>query len=279
MNSLLKVLILLTTLILSEGCLHRNVYIRSTDAISLGSRGFSHFANGEFENAIKFYHLALVNAMQNDLPYLQMKYLLNIGRVYFEKGNADSAFAYLGAAREKMVFYGDSAAISSVDGLVVLQNLKLNRRDAAANIISKYDGVKDEKLIIYWKTIRAHYIASENNIDSAFVLLSDARKWYEKKKFYDALPGNYLFTALLYCNNRNYNEADEWFLRTIKSLEKTPVQFIRWKALAGLTFCALHTGKKSDAFIYYERAASCKPAHEYLPLINRFEENDTLIFE
>lgn len=252
---------------------------RGVEARSFGSKGFGYYAKGEFQQAIKYYQLAYRSALSNDLPELQMKYLLNIGRTYYDDKNYDSAVKYYDDVKKKMIFYGSREGMSVVEGFYVLYYLKTGNTEYAARIIEEKNGC-DECTVndSYWQTIIAHYMISNDNTDSALKLLEKARTCFVKKKDYDALTDNYLSTALLYCNSKRYDVAEKWLKLAHVNMEKTLVQYPRFRILAALSFCEFHCGRREDALIYYERALACKPRDMAIPLAEELEAAEKLNF-
>jgi tetratricopeptide (TPR) repeat protein len=73
-----------------------------------GSRALPLFTEGNFTGAIKEYQKAYVHAARADLPIQQAQYLFNIGRVWYEAGELDSADQALQAAYREFSYYKDS---------------------------------------------------------------------------------------------------------------------------------------------------------------------------
>jgi tetratricopeptide (TPR) repeat protein len=255
----------LSIIIFFCSCGGRASLSRGEAAKVFGSRAYSYFSSGDFENALYFYQRARLEAAARDLPLQQSRYTFNIGRLFYEENLPDSALHYLSNACYMLSFNGDSSSASRAAGLIALLHGQKGNFDSADLICNKYSSEKNKDLKAFWISVKARLLFFQNDYTRAQVLLDSVAHYYKKAKNNDAVAGNYLLFANVYLKTKRYSDACEILRRALMCLDKTDVQFRRWKILLTLSECSFLNGDSSSGMIYYARAKDCIPSCFTLP--------------
>jgi tetratricopeptide (TPR) repeat protein len=250
---------IIIAVLLIPGCVSKHVFNRSITSVSYGSRAYSHFAKGEIGSAIAFYRKAAHEATVKDLPLYHAKYIMNIGRCFYEIDSIDTAMWYFDKAVSEFAFYKDTKSVSICNGLRVLCFVKKQEYDSATGYCNANSTVDDQYLKHYWMSIAAQECIARNNLEKAEEYLDLCVRYYTKKKHYDALSNTLMQKAIVYTKGNHNKEAIDVFQNALTALEKTDFQLNRWRILKGVS-SAYHTlGDITAARIYCARAQACAP--------------------
>src|SRR5512133_1151701 len=173
--------------LLLPGCSSKLVFNRGLTSVSYGSRAYSHFAKGEIGSAVAFYRKAAHDAIVHDLPLYHAKYIMNIGRCFYEIDSVDSAIWYFDKSVAEFSFYKDTKSVSVCNGLRVLCFVKKQQYDSAYGYCNSNITLDNQHLRHYWMSITARERIARNDLEKAEEYLSLCVRYYTKKKIYDAL--------------------------------------------------------------------------------------------
>lgn len=250
--------IIIAALLLPQ-CSSKLVFNRSMTSVSHGSRAYSHFAKGEIGAAVAFYRKAAHEAIINDIPLYHAKYIMNIGRCFYEIDSVDSALWYLDNALSAFAFYKDKKSVSVCYGLRAMCFIKQQRYDSASLYCNANITDADPYLRHYWLSISARERCAQNDLKKAEEYLDMCVRYYTKKKMYDALSSSLLQMATIYVRGNRYQEAIDTYHKALSVLEKTDFQLNRWRILDGISDAFSELGDTTAARIFCERARSCTP--------------------
>jgi tetratricopeptide (TPR) repeat protein len=226
-----------------------------------GSRGSQLFVEGNLAGAIKEYQKAYVQAARVDLPLLQAQYLFNIGRVWYEAGELDSADQALQAAYREFSYYKDSSNAGVAAGFIALVFCHAGNYDSA---FAWYQKGRPKELrknseTAFWLTIQARISLLKNRIPEASAWLDRAYEGYKKDKSWNGMAQvEYNRAAIAYSQAR-YEDACLLLASSLELLDKTPERYRRWRALlasATVGFC-LQDNESGERF--YRRGIDCIP--------------------
>jgi tetratricopeptide (TPR) repeat protein len=227
--------------------------------VSYGSRAYSHFAKGEIGAAIAFYRKASQEATANDLPLYHAKYIMNIGRCFYEIDSIDTAMWYFDNAISEYVFYKDTKSVSLCNGLRVLCFVKKQQYDSASRYCNAYITGDDQYLKHYWLSIASRECIARNELQKAEEYLEQCIRYYTKKKHFDALSNTLMQKAIIYSRENRSREAIDIFQNALAMLEKTDFQLNRWRILTGISGAYQELGDTVAAGIFCVRARACAP--------------------
>jgi tetratricopeptide (TPR) repeat protein len=241
------------------GCTSRLVINRSITSVSYGSRAYAHFAKGEIGSAVAMYRKAASEATVNDLPIYHAKYIMNIGRCFYEIDSIDTAMGYFDKAVSEFAFYNDTKSVSICNGLRVLCFVRKQQHDSASVYCNANITLDDPYLRHYWLSVAAQERIAQNDIKTAEEYLDLCIRYYTKKKHYDALSNTHMQKAIVYTRGNRNKEAIDASQHALDALEKTDFQLNRWKILAGISGAYRELGDSAAARIFCERSGTCAP--------------------
>jgi len=250
--------ITVVTLLLS-GCSSKFVFNRSSTSVSHGSRAYSHFAKGEIGSAVAMYRKAADETVVNDVPLYHARYMMNIGRCFYEIDSIDTAMWYFDKAVSEFLFYKDGKSVSVCNGMRVLCFIRKQQYDSASGYCNANITIDDPSLRHYWLSVAARERIAQNDIKKAEEYTDMCVQYYTKKKVYDALSNSLLQAADVYARGKRYKEAIDSYNKALAALEKTDFQLNRWRILDGISNASRELGDTAAARIYYERAGACAP--------------------
>lgn len=245
--------------LLLPGCSSKPVLSRGITSVSYGSRAYSHFAKGEIGSAVAFYRKAAHEATVNDLPLYHARYIMNIGRCFYEIDSIDTAMWYFDKAVSEFAFYKDTKSVSVCNGLRALCFVKQQQYDSASGYCNANIIIEDQYLNHYWLSIAARDCIARNDLEKAEEYLEQCVRYYTKKKHYDALSNTLIQKAIVYTRGNRNKEAIDTYRNALYALEKTDFQLNRWRILAGISGAYQKLGDSTAAQIFCDRARACAP--------------------
>jgi tetratricopeptide (TPR) repeat protein len=236
-------------------------------ARSYGSRAAQLFTEGNCIGAIKEYQKAYIHAARADMPLQQAQYLFNIGRVWYELDNTDSADIAFRAAYREFMYYQDSASASSSAGFISLTFCKRGKYDSAMSWYKRGrpKDLKSNEEITFWLTIQALISLLQNRISEASAWLDRAYEAYKKEKSWNGIAQVDYYRARIAYAQSKYEEARELLTVSLASLDKTPERFRRWRVLAASAMVSFCLGDAEAGERFYRRSLDCIPRGVSLP--------------
>jgi tetratricopeptide (TPR) repeat protein len=245
--------------LLLTGCSSKLVFNRSVTSVSYGSRAYSHFAKGEIGSAVVLYRKAADETVVNDLPLYHARYMMNIGRCFYEIDSIDTAMWYFDKAVSEFSFYKDTKSVSVCNGMRVLCFIRKQQYDSASGYCDANITTDDPYLRHYWLSLAARERIARNDIIKAEEYINMCIRYYTKKKVYDALSNTLLQAAIVYTRGKRYKEAIDTYHKALAALEKTDFQLNRWRILDGISNVYHELGDTAAVRIYCDRAGASAP--------------------
>jgi tetratricopeptide (TPR) repeat protein len=226
-----------------------------------GSRALPLFTEGNFTGAIKEYQKAYVHAARADLPIQQAQYLFNIGRVWSEAGELDSADQALQAAYREFSYYKDSTNAGTTAGFIALIFCHFGNYDSAFTWYQKGrpKELRKNSETAFWLTIQARISLLQNRTPEASAWLDRAYESYKKDKSWNGMAQIDYYRASIAFSQARYDDTRALLASSLASLDKTPERYRRWRVLlasAAVSFC-LRDAEAGERF--YRRSLDCVP--------------------
>jgi tetratricopeptide (TPR) repeat protein len=228
-----------------------------------GSRAHRYFMDGDMPRAIDSYKRGFVTARRIDNALGAARHLSNIGRVYYELGQVDSASLYFARAYEEFLILGGIDEASRAAAFLALcfarggdggqarqwfdiatALVNMDKPKSNAHYYAVMRGLIDFKL--------SSTVTDENAIDAALA-------FYQKKKKHSALTTIYLLKADLELSRGNSLDAVRYLNDALSSNGRARENYRRsgiLMTLAKINFCA---GDERAGKHYYERARDSAP--------------------
>jgi tetratricopeptide (TPR) repeat protein len=258
-------------------CSGKNTVKRDVGANLLGSKAYSSFASGDMANALKYYHKAYVEAGRQDLPAMHGKYAFNIGRVFYEKGQLDSALIWFLRAGDELTYVKDSVNASVAAGFVALVYLQELKYDSVNTILAEKKKIQSMSPS-FWEIVNARYLIEKGELQAAEAITNKNIVESEKKRYYDLLSSLYVISALIQFERKLLTNAEVNLEKALYNLDKTDVQLRRWKVLLLLSIINKELGKEEIAVRYFMRAKDCAPNFVKIPAFEQISAADKKLF-
>jgi len=242
------------------------------DADEYGERAYRYLQNGNMPGAVEQYKKGYASARKNDRTDDAAHILSNIGRVYFETGQYDSAALYLAKAHEEFVTSDDTIAASKAAAFLALclaeqgdgeQALKWSQ---AARAHSRKESAHYHALMKARLDMRlSSKITNESELDAAHT-------FYKKKKDYSALTTLYTLKAEMEFQRGNCAEAERLLTEALNTNDKAREIYRRSGILMRLSIINFCAGNADAGKHYYERSRDCAPKGVKIPPMDEVSE-------
>ncbi|MBN1576742.1 MAG: hypothetical protein JW913_09335 [Chitinispirillaceae bacterium] len=226
-------------------------------AIEDGARsGATLFGAGEFAAALRTYRKALGEAQRFDLPELQARYRFNIGRIYYECAELDSALNFFLGSAALFAAAGRSndAAVAGI--FVALTRAYAGDTDSATAMLGPSAGRRDDATLATAQTImallRADPAAADCAADRAFKLL-------RRQKDAHGCGVIYYYRAMSSFMRRRHEETRHYLDSSLNCYRRSPERYRTWKTLLGRAIVEYCDGRIDEGDDYYRRAAHAAP--------------------
>jgi tetratricopeptide (TPR) repeat protein len=232
-----------------------------------GSRALQLFTEGNLTGAVKEYRKAYMYAASSDLPLQQAHYLFNIGRVWYEAGEFDSADEALQAAYREFTYYKDSANAGTAAGFIALVYCHSGNYDRAFAWYQKGrpTELRKNSETAFWLTIQARISLLQNRVPEASAWLDRAYESYKKEKSWNGLAQIDYYRAAISFSQARHEDTRALLASSLALLDKTPERYRRWRVLlasATVCFCLKDT-EAGERF--YRRSLDCVPKGVTVP--------------
>lgn len=266
--------LLLVLLLPLLGCAPKTVSLHAQSAHSYGNRAFNSFISGDFIAALTNYGKAFTYAGYSDDPVLQAQYLFNIGRIYFEMDQYDSANRYFSASLQEYIFYHDSSGEAAVTAWKAMSYSFSGKHDSAEILCTTAGFNRNRSNLPFWYTVRARMESAKRNYLHASLLLDSALNILRKKEDFDLLSMNCFYRGSIAAVEKRFDKALMLLDSAIELSNESGAKYRRWKILLKLVEVNISLHNENAAHRFYYRAMECAPSGVTLPGIreinNRF---------
>jgi tetratricopeptide (TPR) repeat protein len=203
-----------------------------------GSRALQLFTEGNLTGAVK-------------------DYLFNIGRVWYEAGEFDSADEALQAAYREFTYYKDSANAGTAAGFIALVYCHSGNYDRAFAWYQKGrpTELRKNSETAFWLTIQARISLLQNRVP-------EASAWLDRA---NGLAQIDYYRAAISFSQARHEDTRALLASSLALLDKTPERYRRWRVLlasATVCFCLKDT-EAGERF--YRRSLDCVPKGVTVP--------------
>jgi len=259
------------SLIVFTGCASSKKAARY-EADGYGERAYRYFLSGNMPAAVEQYKKSYASARKNDRVSDAAQFLSNIGRVYFEIGQYDSAALYLAKAHDEFVTLDDTIAASKTASFLALC---LAEQGGAQQALSWSQAARAHS----WKESAHYHALMKGRLDTRLSSkitngseLDAAHTFYKKKKDYSALTTLYALKADTEFQRGGCAEAERLLLEALNANDKAREVYRRSGILLKLAIIKFCAGDADAGKHYYDRAKDCAPKGVNVPPMEEVSE-------
>lgn len=251
--------IIIATIALGLECATAGPPLPQRSIESDGQTASLHFAAGEFSSALRYYRKALVAAGRSDALLLQARYWFNIGRIYYECTEYDSARACFSSAASQFIAAGnraDAATARLFEALTVAYAGDPARGavmlEATAPDIAKADAV----MLATAQSI-VHLMAGDD--DKADADIDRALELGGRRADPLGRGTAFYYKAMIAAARQHPPEARQLLDSALSWQERSPQRYRNWRTLLGRAIVEYCDTNAADAERYYLRAEKAAP--------------------
>jgi len=237
-----------------------------------GARAYRHFLIGNMPAAVEQYKKGYAAVRKSDRVGDAAHCLANIGRVYSEMGQYDSAALYLAKAHDELVTLRDTVAVSKTAAFLALC---LAEQGDANQALSWSQAARAHR----WKESEHYHALMKGRFDMRLTSkitnedeLDVAQAFYKKKKDYSALTTIYTLKADMEFHRGNCTESERFLLESLNTNDKAREPYRRSGILRKLSIIKFCAGDADAGKHYYERSRDCAPKGVKVPIIDEISE-------
>ncbi|GBU21196.1 hypothetical protein R80B4_01085 [Fibrobacteres bacterium R8-0-B4] len=231
-----------------------------------GSRAYGYFLDGNMPLAVETYKKGYAAARKTDHGTGAARCLSNIGRVYYETGDIDSAVLYNRKAYDEFTAMGDGGHASMAAAFLALclaaggdgGQAREWLKTAAASADRKDSG----RYIAVIRGLVDFRLTSKITDEGA---VDDALAYYKKVKDDRMLSTIYILKADGETAKGAYAAAEGYLNRALAVVEESRERYKRSRILMRFAAIKFRAGDESAGRRYYERAADCAPKGSVVP--------------
>jgi len=230
-----------------------------------GERAYRYFLSGNMPGALDQYKKGYAAARRVDRVGDAAQFLSNIGRVYHEMGQGDSAALYLAKAHDEFITLNDTAAVSKTAAFLALCAAELGDADQAR----KWSQAARAHS---WKESEHYHALMKGRLDVRLTSkitdesgLDAAQAFYKKKKDYSALTTIYTLKADAELQRGGCAAAERLLLEALDINDAAREPYRRSGILMKLAVIKLCAGDAAAGKHYYDRAKDCAPKGVKVP--------------
>ena len=237
-----------------------------------GERAYRYFQSGNMPGAVEQYKKNYASARKNDRVGDAAHALANVGRVFSETGQHDSAALYLAKARDEFVTLGDTVAASKTAAFLALCAAEQGDAEQARKWSQTAQAYQ-------WKNSGHYHALMKSRLDMRLSSkitnedeLNAAQTFYKKKKDYSVLTAIYVLKADIAFSKGRCAEAEELLLESLNLNDKAREPYRRSAILLKLSIIKFCNGDKNAGKHYYHRSKDCAPKGVKIPPIDEVSE-------
>ncbi|MCL2688267.1 MAG: tetratricopeptide repeat protein [Chitinispirillia bacterium] len=224
-----------------------------------GNRAYSAFLEGDFPRAAELYKKGFTAARKSDHQHRAAQNLSNIGRVYFELGQLDSAVLYFAKSHKGFVWAADTAAASRTAAFLAFCHAAQGNAQLSAKWFTTASAYKTKESEHYNAVIKARIDLLQKSKISDEAALERAAGFYKKRKCFSSLATVNILKAQAESHRGNCAEANRLFLEALGHIDKTGENYRRSAILFNISAIHFCSNNSDDAKRYYDRAVDCAP--------------------
>ena len=217
------------------------------------------FGTGKFAAAMEMYRRALVEAEQLDLPGLQARYWFNIGRIYYECSEYDSAMRYFRKSRMLFIEKGRGGEAMTAEIFMVLTRAYAGDADSAdilLQMLAPAVGRDDQAVLATARTIVGLLKGDPDAADRECVR---ALELLRRRKDVHGLGVIYYYKAMSSFMRGERGNARQCLDTSLIYFRRSPARYRTWRTLLGRAIVEYGDGKIDEGDNWYRRAAAAAP--------------------
>jgi len=248
----------------------KEVYDIKNQAAEYAKYGDSYFASAQYEQALKFFELALKDNISVNNEEGIIKTFNSIGRVYLALGSADYALSYFSQALDLAVSIDNGILISQSENNTGEIYLRLGKSEKALeyfeSAINRLEGVefdskkkkkntveeKDHRPILFHNTGLAY--KQQQEPEKALEYLNRALILNTEEKAYVDMADNYYAIASVYSKQQDYEKALSNALQALEYDKKSENSVGIAQDFYALAIISKKSEKSEDAYGYLKNS-------------------------
>jgi tetratricopeptide (TPR) repeat protein len=237
-----------------------------------GERAYRYFLSGNMPGAVEQYKKGYASARKNDRVGDAAHALANIGRVFGETGQNDSAVLYLAKAHDEFVTLDDTTAASKTAAFLALCLAEQGDAGQArkwSQAAQAYNWKGSEHYHALMKSRLDMRLSSKITNESE---LDAAQTFYKKKKDYSVLTTILTLKADMEFSKGGCADAEELLLESLNLNDKAREPYRRSGILLKLSKIKFCTGDAAAGKHYYDRSKDCAPKGVKIPQMDEISE-------
>ncbi len=262
---MIKAAVLLCLSVLAVGCSSPRKQQSTLTQSVLGERAYGAFLKGEHYVALELYRRSYEQARRADLINRAAHDRFNMGRVFYELNELDSAITAFSTAYDVMNRTDLVTEASIAASFVAL--CYAHRDDFATarrwHTTSASHGQLGDRDFVTGTGARLDWM--EKNDVNAITVFQELSSLYKKKRDHSALARMYYYMAEIRFETRDMESVKNLLSESLSSLDMAGQRYWRWNVLLALCVVHLCTGDESAGNYYYYRALKSLPDGTVIP--------------